>query len=416
MRLKMNDEQLQTLEQVKEFIEGSQSIAFKGLNTPEKYHWMEEVLKRFRYWKLRKEGKGLIKVYLLKVTGYSRAQITRLIGLYGKRGKIQPARYERHRFPRKYTGADLALLAKTDELHGWLSGPATKKILERENEVYGHSEYARIAEVSIAQIYNLRHNPHYGGKRFTHTKPVVSKIGQRVKPESQGQPGHIRIDTVHQGDRNGHKGVYHVNAVDEVTQWEVVFSLERITDNHLAANLESLLNQFPFTIKGFHSDNGGEFVNKMVADILNKLLIRFTRSRPRHSDDNGLVESKNGAVIRKNLGYAHIPQSAAGLLNQYHGCYFNPYINFHRPCFFPLEEIDHKGRIRKKYLYSKINTPFEKLKSMPQLENYLRPGVTLQKLEIYAQQLSDNQFAERMVKARSDLFKQTQRLNDYEAE
>jgi hypothetical protein len=88
-------------------------------------------------------------------------------------------------------------------------------------------------------------------------------------------PGHIRIDTVHQGDQDGHKGVYHINAVDEVTQWEVVVSLERITETHLAANLESILRQFPFQIKGFHSDNGGEFVNKMVADILNKLLMVY---------------------------------------------------------------------------------------------------------------------------------------------
>jgi hypothetical protein len=77
----MNDEQLQTLEQVKGFIEGNQKVEFKGLNAREKYHWIEEVLKRFRYPKLHKEGKGLIKSYLLKVTGYSRAinQINRAI-------------------------------------------------------------------------------------------------------------------------------------------------------------------------------------------------------------------------------------------------------------------------------------------------------------------------------------------------
>jgi len=412
----MNDERLQTLDQVQEFVEGSQPMAFRGLNTREKYQWTEEVLRRFRYQKLKKEGKGLIKDYLLKVTGYSRAQVTRLIGLYEQSGKIQPARYQRHRFPQRYNAADVMLLAKTDELHGWLSGPATKKILERENVVYGHSEYANIASISVAQIYNLRHSKRYGGKRYTHTKPMVSKIGERLKPESQGQPGHIRIDTVHQGDRDGHKGVYHINAVDEVTQWEVVVSLERITENHLAANLEILLNQFPFLIKGFHSDNGGEFVNKMVAEILNKLLIRFTRSRPRHPDDNGLVESKNGSVIRKNLGYTHIPQSGAGLLNKYHQYHLNPYINFHRPCFFPVEEIDRKGRVKKKYPYSKINTPFEKLKSIPGIEIYLRQGVTLNKMQSYADQVSDNNFAERMVKARSDLFKQTQRLTYSEAD
>jgi transposase InsO family protein len=416
MRLKMNDERLQTLDQVKSFIEGSQTVEFRGLNTREKYDWIEEVLKRFRYPKLQKEGKGLIKSYLLKVTGYSRAQLTRLIRLYLQSGKVQPAKYTRHRFPQKYSDEDVALLAKTDELHGWLSGPATKKILERENEVYGHYEYALIAAISVAQIYNIRRSQRYGRKRYTHTKKVISKIGERVKPESHGLPGQIRIDTVHQGDRDGHKGVYHINAVDEVTQWEVVVSVERITEKHLEANLEGILRQFPFRIQGFHSDNGSEFVNKVVADILNKLLIRFTRSRPRHPDDNGLVESKNGSVIRKNLGYIHIPQAAACLLNQYHQYYLNPYINFHRPCFFPVEEIDSKGRVKKKYPYSRINTPFEKLKSIPGIEHYLRQDVSLGKMQQYADQLSDNYFAERMVKARSDLFKQTQRLTYSEAD
>jgi hypothetical protein len=412
----MNDEQLQTLEQVKGFIEGNQKVEFKGLNAREKYHWIEEVLKRFRYPKLHKEGKGLIKSYLLKVTGYSRAQLTRLIGLYQQYGKIQPAQYQRHRFPQKYNAEDVALLAKTDELHGWLSGPATKKILERENGVYGHYEYASIAAISVAQIYNLRRSQRYGGRHYTHTKKVVSKIGERVKPESHGLPGQIRIDTVHQGDQNGHKGVYHINAVDEVIQWEVVVSVERITEKHLEANLEGLLKQFPCQITGFHSDNGSEYVNKVVADILNKLWIRFTRSRPRHPDDNGLVESKNGSVIRKNLGYCHIPQAAAGFLNKFHQQYLNPYINFHRPCFFPVEEMDRKGRVIKKYPYGKINTPFEKLKSFPDIEKYLRQDVSLDKLQSYADQMSDNNFAERMVKARSNLFKQTQRLIDSEAD
>jgi len=412
----MNDEQLQTLEQVREFVEGSQGIEFRGLNTPEKYQWTEDVLKRFRYPKLKKEGKGLIKRYLLKVTGYSRAQLTRLIGLYQKKGHVQAGKYKRYRFPQRYSAADVALLAKTDELHGWLSGPATKKVLERENEVYGNQEYANIAGISVAQIYNLRRSQRYGGKRYVHTKPVVSKIGERVKPESNGEPGQIRIDTVHQGDRDRHKGVYHINAVDEVTQWEVIVSVERITENHLAAALEGILSQFPFWIRGFHSDNGGEFVNKVVAEILNKLLIRFTRSRPRHPNDNGLVESKNGAVIRKNLGYSHIPQAAACLLNRYHQYYLNPYINFHRPCFFPVEEIDRKGKVKKKYPYNKINTPFEKLKSISNIESYLRQGVTLEGMQLYADQMSDNKFAERMVKARSDLFKHTQRLACSEAD
>jgi transposase InsO family protein len=410
----MNDEQLQTLEQVEQFLAGSRVIAFKGIITREKYIWMEDVLRKFKYQHLKKTGKGMIRKYISKVTGYSRAQVARLVGVYQKTGHVKQTQYHRHSFPQRYNATDVALLTLTDELHGWLSGPATKKILEREYAVYGNAEFEKISGISVAQIYNLRRSKRYGGKRFIPTKPVKIRLGERTKPQPQGQPGYIRIDTVHQGDQEGRKGVYHINAVDEVTQWEVVVSVVRITELHLATILEDLLSQFPFFIKGFHSDNGSEFVNQTVAGILNKLFIRFTKSRPRHSNDNGLVESKNGSVIRKNLGYGYIPQSCAQLLNSYHRTYLNPYINFHRPCFFAVDETDHKGKVKKKYPYDKINTPYEKMKALPDIENYLRPGVTLEKLQIYADQMSDNQFAERMVKARSNLFKQTQRLTFFD--
>jgi hypothetical protein len=244
---------------------------------------------------------------------------------------------------------------------------------------------------------------------------VISRIGERTKPEPRGRPGYIRVDTVHQGDQAHQKGVYHINAVDEVTQWEIVASVSRIAEYDLDPLLEIMLNQFPFHIKGFHSDNGGEYVNRTVAQLLNKLLIRFTRSRPRRPDDNGLVESKNGSVIRKNLGYTHIPQSCASLLNVYHKENLNPYINFHRPCFFPVAVVDHKGKVKNTYPYERIKTPYEKLKSLPQVETYLRPGITLKTLDAIANQMSDNQCAERMVKARSLLFKQTNRLSINEA-
>ncbi len=412
----MDDKQLQTLEEVEEFVASSQTIEFKGINTREKYQWTEEVLRKFKYQWLKRNGKGTIRRYIEKVTGYSRSQVTRLVGRYQESGRLRVTEYHRHRFPEKYTMAEIALLAQTDELHGWLSGPATKKILEREYAVYGHIQFEKISRISVAQIYNLRHSKRYRVKRYIHTKPVVSRIGERTKPEPQGHPGHIRVDTVHQGDHDHQKGVYHINAVDEVTQWEIVASVSRITEYDLEPLLEDMLNQFPFRIKGFHSDNGGEYVNRTVANLLNKLLIRFTRSRPRRPDDNGLVESKNGSVIRKNLGYAHIPQGCASLLNVYHRENLNPYINYHRPCFFPVAIIDHKGKVKNTYPYEKIKTPYEKLKSLPQVETYLRPGITLKTMDAIANQMSDNQCAERMVKARFNLLKQTDRYSTCEAD
>ena len=411
----MDDKELRTLEQVKQFVDSSEGIEFSGLNVKEKYIWTEEVLKKFKYQWLKRNGKGILRRYIRKVTGYSRSQVTRLVGRYQESGRLRVTEYHRHHFPEKYTMAEVALLAKTDELHGWLSGPATKRILEREFEIYEHAQFENISRISVAQIYNLRHSKRYRIKRYIHTKPVVSRIGERTKPEPHGNPGYIRVDTVHQGDHDHQKGVYHINAVDEVTQWEIVASVSRITEYDLESLLESMLNQFPFRIKGFHSDNGGEYVNRTVAELLNKLLIRFTRSRPRRPDDNGLVESKNGSVIRKNLGYAHIPQGCARLLNVYHRDNLNPYINFHRPCFFPVAVIDHKGKVKNTYPYEKIKTPYEKLKSLPQVEIYLRPGISLETLDAIANQMSDNQCAERMVKARYNLYKQTNRFSHYEA-
>ncbi len=385
---------------------------FRGLTAQEKYCWVEEVLIRFRYHRLKRGEKGVIRRYVGKVTGYSRSQVSRLIREYQQTGRLKKRQYRRHRFPTKYTPSEVGLLARTDELHGWLSGPATRRVMKREYEVYGYAEFGNISRISIAHLYNLRRSNTYRGitRRYTKTKPVVSRIGERARPDPKGQPGHIRIDTVHQGDLNGQKGVYHINAVDEVTQWETVASVERISEAYLVPVLETMLLQFPFITRGFHSDNGSEFVNRTVARLLNKMLIRFTKSRPRHTNDNGLGESKNGSVVRKQLGYAYIPQRCAELINEFDRDFFNPYINFHRPCFFPVTVIDPKGKVKKTYPYEEVMTPYEKLKSLPQAQSYLRPGVTFEELETIANQMSDNQFAERMVKARSNLFQQISRF------
>jgi len=407
----MNDERLQTIEQVKQFLAGSEALDFGGVSVEERYQWIQTVLVRFKYCQLNRAEKGVTRRYIGKVSGYSRAQVSRLIREYNQRGQLRKAQYKRHRFPRNYTTADIALLARTDELHDCLSGPATKKIMEREWEIYGHSDFRNISRISIAHLYNLRRSHLYRSitKRYTTTKPAVVRIGERARPAPGGIPGYIRVDTVHQGDLSGEKGVYHINAVDEVTQWEIVASVEKIAESYLVPVLESMLAGFPFVIRGFHSDNGSEFINKTVAKLLNKLLIRFTKCRPRHTNDNGLVESKNGSVVRKHLGYAYIPQACAEVLNQYNSEFLNPYINFHRPCFFSVAVIDHRGKVKKTYPYQEVMTPYERFKSLPAAESYLRPGITIKKLDDIANQMSDNEYAERMVKARSNLFQHVSR-------
>ncbi len=232
-----------------------------------------------------------------------------------------------------------------------------------------------------------------------------SSIGERRKPQPNGKPGYIRIDTVHQGDQDKVKGVYHINAVDEVTQFEVVCTVEKISEKYLIPVLQYILSFFPFKVIGFHSDNGSEYINKNVEKLLEKLFIEFTKSRPRRSNDNALAESKNCSIVRKIFGYQHIPQKWAALLNEFNKDHLNPHINYHRPCFFSEVIVDEKGKERKKYPYKNMMTPYEKLKSITDAEKYLKDDMNFEIMDNIAFAITDNQSADRLQEARRLLFK-----------
>ena len=403
----MNETQIKTLDQVRRFLEGTSGIDIELSNKAERYTWVETTLEQFKYYRLGRPDRGVMLQYLAKVSGYSRQQITRLVHQYMKTGHLRRRQRTIRGFQSKYTRADILLLAEMDKRHSDLSGPATKKLCERAWLLFGQKEYERLATISVSHLYNLRQNKIYirHRKKFSKTAPVQNSIGERRKPNPQGKPGYIRIDTVHQGDMDGTKGVYHINAIDEITQFEIISSVEKISDRYLIPTLEAILSQFPFVIRGFHADNGSEYINKQVASMLNRLLIALTKSRPRRSNDNALVESKNGSVIRKHLGHLHIPQQYADALNRFHNDHFNPYINYHRPCFFPVTTTDSKGRQKRKYPYESMMTPYEKFKSLPKAKGFLKPGVTFETLDAIAFRITDNLAAEQMQIARKKLFK-----------
>ena len=404
----MNINDLTTIEQLEQFLTGTQSIAFLvASNKKDIYRDIQRTLFRFRYPTLNKGSKGLVVRFLIKITGYSRQQITRLIKQYCVTGKIERQQRIYQGFERLYTVEDISLLASLDERHNTLSGPATKKLCERAYALFKQTQYQRLAGISVAHLYNLRKSKPYLRQRYTFekTRPKVALIGIRKKPRANGEPGFIRIDTVHQGGQDKQKGVYHINAVDEVTQFEVVCTVEKISELYLMPAIEQLLDCFPFVIKGFHSDNGSEYINYKVAKLLSKLLIEFTKSRSRQSNDNAQVESKNGSVIRKLFGYAHIPQRWASLIDEFNHKTLFPYINYHRPCFFPKTITDSKGKDKKTYPYECMMTPYDKLKSIENAINYLKPDITFEILDKVALSQNDDQAAEQLQKERSKLFK-----------
>ena len=405
MTLDMNDSEVVTLDQVEKFLKASEGWKFKGLDREGKYKWLEKAINRFEYHERRKKEKGLLRRYMMLITGFSKAQLERLIKQQLSTGDIKTAWGLHNKFPVIYTKEDIELLAETDNLHERLAGPATKNILERELQ-FGDIRYKRLSGISVSHIYNLRESPSYRFKALTvsRTKSVQVAIGKRGKPNPNGKPGHLRVDTVHQGDLDGVKGVYHINMVDEVTQWQIIACVEAISETWLEDVLEAAILMFPFLIRGFHSDNGGEYINKQVAGMLGGLLIKQSKSRAGRCNDNALVEGKNGSVIRKHMGHWHIERRHADGIHGFYMEYFNIYLNYHRPCGYATITVDEKGKRHR--TYETYQTPYQAFMALNKPEQYLREGVTLEELEKTANAHSANGFAKLMQNAKYKLFRE----------
>lgn len=395
-------------EQIGEFLRSSREIEYAGCGRAEIYAWTEQVLVAQEFGSLGKLERGMIRAYVEKVTGRSSSQMTRLIRTYLDTGSVREKPYRRHEFTVLYTDADIALLAELDRAHERLSGPATRCILKREYEKFGQQQYVRLAGISNGHLYNLRNSIRYRNQAavFEPTRPTAVSIGERRKPDPQGRPGFLRVDTVHQGDWDGAKGVYHINAVDAMTQWQVVGCVSKISEAYLLPVLEAMLHQFPFLVRGFHTDNGSEYINYRVAGLLEKLRAEFTKSRACRSQDNALVEGKNGAVIRKLIGYGHIPGRHAEALQKFYTRHLNPYLNLHRPCGFATVSLDARGKRQRQYKAEDYQTPYEKLKSLPEAAQYLKPVLSFQQMDRVAFEMSDTECARKMTAAKARLLRQ----------
>lgn len=410
MNITMNDSLIVSVRQVEEIMTSASSPVFSFRTHEEAYAWISEVLDRFGYHRtdaerLSKKERGAVRSYLAQYTAYSRSQITRLIRKKKATGTLRYGEgKKRHSFRKVYTAKDAGLLAEADNAYRRMSGDAMRKIFKDEFLVYGKTEYERLAKISHGQFYRLRSSDRYREKSLTvgRTIAVSRSIGIRKKPQPQGKPGYLRADTVHQGDLDGAKGVYHVNLVDEVTQWEILICVDSIGEQSMASVLDLALAFFPFVILGFHSDNGGENINGSVSAVLQKLLIEQTKSRSGRCNDNALIESKNGSVVRKHMGRWHIPKREARVINAFYRDCFNEFLNFHRMCAYPTTIVHDNGK--KKKVYDETMTPVQKLLSLPNAEAYLKPGVTVALLKATMDRMSHLTYAKIMHEAKQKLF------------
>jgi hypothetical protein len=407
----MNDDRIESIAQLQAFLKGVDgAVTFRpetkgNTNKQRMYEWIGKTLGKFRYASVRKREKGIILSYLEVMTKRSRVQLKRLCARKKENGLLLVGT-KRNSFPVRYGAEDIARLIETDNAHGRIAGEATKRIMEREFSVHGKTAFERIGGISVSHLYRLRKGSRQyvsGVLHIEKTRATTVNIGIRRKPTPFGIPGYLRVDSVHQGDLDKEKGVYHINLVDEVTQWEVVGCVEGISEEFLRPLLDELLAAFPFRIKGFHSDNGSEYINEIVAALLTKLSIEQTKSRSGRTNDNALVEGKNASRVRKHMGYTHIPKRYARAIMGFYREHLNVYCNFHRPCGFSTRKTDRRGKEVKRY--DTYLTPFEKLCSIPEWETYLQRGATAASLHEQAQRESDNECGKRLHEAKSKLFK-----------
>ena len=193
--------------------------------------------------------------------------------------------------------------------------------------------------------------------------------------------------------------------MDAVSQWQVEACVEGISEAFLLPVLQSSIDQFPFVLEGFHSDNGSEYINGRVAKLLEKLRIEQTKSRSRHSNDNALAESKNNSVIWKHLGYSHIPRHFAEPINVLYQDTFNPWLNLHRPCMFAVETVDAKGKISKRYPRNQVKTSLEALALLDEKGRVkFKPGQSVKAVQATAKAHTDLAVAEAMQRAKLALF------------
>ena len=406
MILTLDTERLRTLEEIRTFMEGNRPMDFRSADRADAYEFVRRTLVRFRYGALDKPSKGLLKEYLGKVTGLSRAKLTRLIGPTGQSGASRTAAAARRGRLSGATWSPTFVCSRRSTGSSAGGAAATRRVLQRQFEVFGDLRFERLAGLSNSHLYRLRQTTTYRRRRTptTKTRPVQVAIGERRSPHPGGRPSFLRVDSVHQGDLDGEKGIYLVNVVDEVSQYKFVGAVEAISEAFLLPVLERLIDAFPFRIMDFHTDNGSEYINHRTARLLDKLHVEeFTKSRPQRSNDNALVESKNGTVVRRHLGHAHIPRRHAARVKDFTHHVLSLFLNYHRPCHFPVETVGDDGRTTKRHPYANVATPYDKLKSLDHAERFLKPGVSFAELNAFALSASDLDAA--VNAARAEMFR-----------
>ena len=292
--------------------------------------------------------------------------MTRLVGQHRATGRVTD------RCARSSAATPAPLLAEVDAALGDMSGPATRAVMRREFEAASVALSAwracptamlvQLAPVSHlpTQTHHVHQDPADAGRHWR-APQAPARRAARLPTRRHRSPGRLDgVKGVYRGRRRGHTVRAH-----------------RLRPGHLRTLSPPRARSEP---PGVSLSNPGIPHRQWLrvhqptgrGAAQQAAYRRVTKSRARKSNDNALVEGKNAAVVRKHLGYDHIPQRFSARVNAFTHDVLSPFLNHHRPCLFPTEQRDHKGKIKKRYRDQDIATPYEK--QIPNAATFLKPG------------------------------------------
>ncbi len=271
------------------------------------YGWVERTLVRHEYASSTGRARELVRRYLARMTGLSRAQVTRLIARYRQDRARKAVDVSAARFPKRYTRADMRLLAS------WTRRTGTSAV--RPPSGFWSATTATMAKPSSSAWRPSRWRSSTGcatgayrqrNTTYQPTRPTVIPSASGASRSRTAGRDTCGSTPCIKATRTERKGLYHINAVDEVTQWEIVAATAQICEPGCCRCWKRCWSSSRSGFAASIPTTAASSSTTAWPSLLDKLLIEQTKSRAQHSGDNGLVESKNGAVIRKHIGYGHI--------------------------------------------------------------------------------------------------------------
>ena len=382
---------IHTVEQIRGFLDGNGEVDFRPLDRDEAHDLVRRTLLRLDYDALDRAGKGTVREYLVKATGLSRAQVTRLIGQYRETGRIEDRRRGNSGRPfaqRLHAGGHPTAGGGRRDRRPALRSRGVRGDAPRVRGVRQRALRAPVAAVPVppvhAAVEDLPRAAHdrraHPADHGTHRAPASGSTRQARLPAR----GHsARVDFVHVGRPQRRQGRLRQQPG---RPRPLAVGGHPVRARRRRGRHRRIRSWFPYWRRCSPPCRSSSPASTRTTvpststtqspRCSTRCMSLISRGRARHSNDSALVEGKNASVVRKWLGHDHIPQRFAPQVNAFANDVLSPYLNHHHPCLFATEVRDAKRKVRRRYRRRDVATPYEKLKSLPDAARLLKPGVT----------------------------------------